>query len=66
MVKKYNFSDPIIINFIPNPITYSIIRNINSNLVVYYMADNMTQNDKKFRQIEKKIISKSQIVFLVL
>ena len=29
------------------------------------MADNMTQNDKKFRNIEEKIINKSQIVFLV-
>ena len=30
------FYDPIIINFIPNPITYSIV-NINSNLIIYYM-----------------------------
>ncbi len=57
------FYDPIIINFIPNPITYSIVNNINSNLVIYYMADNMTQNDKKFRKIEQKIINKSQLVF---
>ncbi len=62
--KKTNkFNNPIIINFIPNPITYSIVNNINSNLVVYYMADNMTQNDKKFRSIEEKIINKSQLVF---
>ena len=50
MVKKYNFSDPIIINFIPNPITYSIIRNINFNLVVYYMADNRR---KMIRNLDK-------------
>ena len=62
-MKKNNFSDPIIINFIPNPITFSIINTIKSNLVIYYMADNMTQNNKKFREIEKKIISKSQLVF---
>ena len=62
-LKKNRFSDPIIINFIPNPITYSIVNNINSNLVAYYMADNMTQNDRKFRNIEEKIISKSQLVF---
>ncbi len=61
--RKNNFSDPVIINFIPNPITFSIINFVNSNLVVYYMADNMTQNDKKFRSIEKKIIRKSQLVF---
>ena len=63
-LNKNKFSDPIIINFIPNPITYSIIKNLNSNLIVYYMADNMTQNDKKFRLIEEKIINKSQLVFL--
>ena len=62
-LNKNKFSDPIIINFIPNPITYSIIKNLNSNLIVYYMADNMTQNDKKFRLIEEKIINKSQLVF---
>ncbi len=27
------------------------------------MADNMTQNDKKFRNIEQKIINKSQLIF---
>ncbi len=62
-LSRNKFNNPIIINFIPNPITYSIVNNINSNLVVYYMADNMTQNDKKFRNIEEKIINKSQIVF---
>lgn len=62
-LSRNKFSEPIIINFIPNPITYSIVNNLNSNLIVYYMADNMTQNDKKFRLIEEKIIKKSQLVF---
>ena len=34
-----DFDNPIIINFITNPITYSVINNINSNLVIYYMAE---------------------------
>ena len=58
-----DFDNPIIINFIPNPITYSVINNINSNLVIYYMADNMTQNDKKFRNVEEQIIRNSELIF---
>ena len=29
------------------------------------MADNMTQNDKKFRNVEEQIIRNSELIFIV-
>lgn len=62
-INKNEFDRPILINFIPNPITYSILKNIKSDLKIYYMADNMTQNDLKFKKIEEKIINLCKLVF---
>ena len=61
--KYFNFYDPIIINFVPNPITLSLIRNLKSKLRIYYMADDMTSGIKKRNNIEKQIINLSDIIF---
>ena len=61
--KYFNFYDPIIINFVPNPITLSLMKNLKSKLKIYYMADDMTSGIKKRNNIEKKIINISDFIF---
>ena len=47
----------------PNPITFSATKNLNPNIKVYYMADDMSSNDKKRINIERKIMNISDIIF---
>jgi len=61
--KYFNFNDPIIINFVPNPITFSLMKNLNPSLKVYYMADDMTSGKSNRVDIEKKIINNSDYIF---
>jgi len=61
--KHFNFNDPIIINFVPNPITFSLMKNLNPSLKVYYMADDMTSGKSNRVDIEKKIINNSDYIF---
>ena len=61
--KYFSFNDPIVINFVPNPITLSIMRNLNASLKIYYMADDMTSSEQKRINIENKIINNSDFVF---
>lgn len=62
-VKDFNFYNTIVINFVPNPITFSATKNLNPNIKVYYMADDMSSNDKKRINIERKIMNISDIIF---
>ncbi len=61
--KYFNFDDTIVINFVPNPITYSITKNLDPSYKVYYMADDMTSGDKKRLDIENKIMKFSDLIF---
>ena len=60
-----NFRNPIIILFVPNPITLSIVNKIDYDLLVYYVADNMLLSSKSNPAIkisEEKIANKSDII----
>lgn len=65
-VKQKNFKDPVVINFIPNPITETIIKNMGFVANFYFIADNMTLNYPKKNLIEnceKNIIKNSDYIF---
>ena len=65
-IKKNNFENPIVINFLPNPITENIIKSLNASTKIYYMADNMTLNSpnrKEMEVCEKTIMGNSDYIF---
>lgn len=61
--KHFSFNNPIIINFVPNPITLSIMNNLNASLKIYYIADEMTSGEQKRINIENKIIKNCDLIF---
>ena len=62
-ISLYSFSNPVVISFIPNPLSYSVSRKIKHSLLAYYMADEMNLSNNKFMaEIERKIIKISDIV----
>ena len=65
-IELNKFSNPIIINFLPNPITEGVLNSINNSAKIYFMADNMTINSPKkdeMEKFEKNIINNSDFIF---
>ena len=65
-IKYEQFENPIIINFLPNPITKNILNSLASSAKIYFMADNMTINSPKrieMEKIEKNILNNSDFIF---
>lgn len=59
------FKKPIIILFVPNPISLSIINKIDYELLIYYVADDMLLASKSNTAIkisEEKIVKKSDLI----
>jgi hypothetical protein len=61
-----NFKKPIVILFVPNPITLSLIKKIDYELLAYYVADDMLlaakPGSKSIKECEEKIIKQSDII----
>jgi uncharacterized SAM-binding protein YcdF (DUF218 family) len=49
--KASNFSNPIIISFLPTPLIQNAINSINSKLTVYYCANNMAESSISASQV---------------
>jgi teichuronic acid biosynthesis glycosyltransferase TuaH len=65
-MRNIKFDDPVIINFIPNPITQNLIKCIDSSAKIYFMADNMTlnyKNQKLIKKCELDIMKNSDYIF---
>lgn len=65
-VKSNNFTNAVIINFLPNPITENLLKSLDSSAKVYFMADNMTINSPKrdeMERFERNIIKNSDFIF---
>ena len=65
-IRSEQFKNPIVINFLPNPITKNIINRLTSSPKIYFMADNMTINSPERMQmekIEKNILNNSDFIF---
>ncbi len=65
-IQNEHFKNPIIINFLPNPITKNILNSIISSAKIYFMADNMTINSPKrieMQKVEKNILTNSDFIF---
>ena len=62
----FKFKNPIIILFAPNPISLSIVKKINYDLLNYYVADNMLlsarSNQGVIKKCEDAIIKKSDVI----
>ena len=64
-VKVVNFYNPVSISFLPTPTIQEVISQINSSLVVYYCADDMSRslvNTEKFIKYEKKFFKEADLV----
>ena len=60
---SFRFDNPIIINFVPNPITYSLLKTLNGSLNIYYMADDMSAKRTNSIKVENKIMQESDLIF---
>jgi len=49
--KASNFSNPIIISFLPTPLIQNVINSIDSKLTVYYCANNMAESSISASQV---------------
>jgi uncharacterized SAM-binding protein YcdF (DUF218 family)/glycosyltransferase involved in cell wall biosynthesis len=50
-MKASNFSNPVIISFLPTPLIQSAINSINPKLTVYYCANNMAESSLSASQV---------------
>ncbi len=63
-----NFTQPIVITFLPTPLTHGLIDNIQPDVLVYYCANHMagaSDFDKLLRSWEDKMFSRADIVFTI-
>jgi len=66
-MKAADFSDPVIMTFLPTPLSSDIIDNLTKKLVVYYCIDNFSASSsaaKKIKKSEKILLKKSDLVFV--
>jgi len=65
-VSASNFSNPIVISFLPTPLIQNAIHNINAKLTVYYCANNMAESSlsaSRVRPYEDHFFNTVDIVF---
>jgi uncharacterized SAM-binding protein YcdF (DUF218 family) len=64
--KAANFNSPICISFLPTPSVQEIIKEMDSSLVIYYCADDMSRslaNPDKLEKYENRFFKESDLVF---
>lgn len=50
-MRSAHFSDPIAFTFLPTPLAQALIRDVNSELVIYYCVDNMAGSSPEVQQL---------------
>lgn len=66
-IKIMNFSDPIVIVFLPTPLSLDIINSMAKKAVIYYCIDNFSVSSafaKKIKKSEIKLLKKVDLVFV--
>jgi len=65
-MKAANFSNPVVLIFLPTPLSLDIVESLIKKLVIYYCIDNFSASSrsaKNIRKSERKLLEKVNLVF---